>query len=158
MAEYHDTSSPLNQNISALVPSELSNPPSITKYLGVKDWYAMNFLSNCSGFFVPSAVDPSLLTSTKVNITCTSQSAGYIFYLDDILHGTLNPSVQDLASEMAFNVKNYNTGPWNGLWIAGIINSGLTFIAIPFTFSGTGRLNGYAFLTSWVSISLSQRQ
>jgi hypothetical protein len=68
-----------------------------------------------------------------------------------MLQADLNTGVQDLASGMAFNVKNYNTRPWHGLWITGIVNCGLAFINIPFTFAGTKR-NGYSFLVTWVCI------
>jgi len=129
----------------------VANPPSITRYLGVKDWYAMHYLSICSGFFQPSTINPALLTSTRVNVSCTRQVSGYTFSLSSILKTQLQLSVQELAAEVAANVKDYNTSSWVSLWYTGITTCFATILILPFTFSGTRRLNLNAFIVAGVS-------
>jgi hypothetical protein len=160
MVEYQNTSTSLHQNISTLVPSEVANPASITQYLGLKDWYTMHFFVICSGFFAPSAINPSLLTSARVNITCVRQSTGYTFSLSDILQADLKPGLRDLSKEVADNVKSYNTAPWVHLWITGISSCFLTILVLPWKFVGAaGRraLLPLSFLYSGACIYLSYR-
>jgi hypothetical protein len=136
LADYHDPASTLYANISALVPPDSNNPPSITQYLGVKDWYRMYYFEICSGFWAPSTSNPSLLTDNNINITCTRQVSGYVFSLSSILAMELKPGAQKLAAEVAANFKDQNTGPWSGLWYTGISNGFLALVALPYIFSG----------------------
>jgi hypothetical protein len=100
MEDFLDTTSPLHDNFTAQVPTAVTNPASITKYLGVKDWYTMNFYTNCSGFFAPSSSNPSLLTRIKVDVVCTKRAGSYTFSLGQILEGDLNPAVLQLENKV----------------------------------------------------------
>jgi len=154
LTDYHNPTSELGQNISDLVPSDVTNPPSITKYLGVQDWYSMHYLSVCSGFFVPSKTDSLFLTSREVNVTCNRQSSGYTFSLSHILRDELKPSVKSLAAEFEMKAKSYNTAPWINLWYAGIVFAFQELFVLPFTFSGKRRINMYTFTLALISALL----
>jgi hypothetical protein len=154
MDKYHNSSTPaLSENISSLLPPAVTNPPSLTQYLGVKDWYSMHYLRTCSGSFAVSTSNPSLLTPGKINITCTTQSAGHTFILNDLLRQGLNPNVQVLAEDIPQS--RYNTRPWYSMWQVGQVTGISAAIAIPFTWAGTRRLNGYCVLWSFVCRSFS---
>lgn len=137
------------------MPLHVTNPPSLTKYLGAKDWYSMHYLSICSGYFVPSVSDPSLLTSRKVNMTCNRQSSGYTFSLAKLLRNELKPSVKSLADQIGARAKSYDTAPWINLWYAGIVFAFLELLVLPFTFSGERRINMYTFILALVSFIIS---
>jgi len=138
-ADYHDLSSPLFHNISALVPSGISNPPSLTQYLGVKDWYTMHYLSNCSGFFAASTTNPSLLTATKINVTCERRGSDYTFALGATLQQDINRSIRALADEAASKAKNFSTGGPVTCLFTGLSTCFATLWSIPSTFSGRRR-------------------
>jgi hypothetical protein len=149
MKEYHNSSTPaLSENISSLLPPGVANPPSLTQYLGVKDWYSMHYLRTCSGFFTASSSNPSLLTAKKIRITCTTQSAGYTFILNDLLRRELHSSVQALADTIA--ASKYDTQPWYSLWQVGQVTGLAATISIPLTWAGTRRLNGICVMWSFV--------
>ena len=149
MNEYYNSSTPaLSENISSLLPPGVTHPPSLTQYIGVKDWYSMHYVRSCSGFFAVSSSNPSLLTPKKINITCTTQSAGYTFILNDLLRKGLNPSVQVLATDIPES--RYNTRPWYSMWQVGLVTGFSALIAIPFTWAGTRRMNGACVLWSFV--------
>lgn len=149
MNEYYNSSTPaLSENISSLLPPGVTHPASLTQYLGVKDWYSMHYLRNCSGFFAISSRNSSLLTSKKTNITCTTQAAGYTFILNDLLREELNPSVQALANDIP--EARYNTRPWYSVWQVGQVTGIMAVFAIPFTWAGIRRSNGYCTLWSFV--------
>ena len=151
MNEYYNPSTPAtSENISSLLPPGITYPSSLTQYLGVKDWYSMHYLRTCSGFFAVSSgsSSPSLLTPKKINITCTTQGAGYTFILNDLLRKELNPSVQALANDIP--ELRCNTRPWYSVWQVGQVTGIIAAIAIPFTWAGTRRLNGYCTLYSFV--------
>jgi hypothetical protein len=112
MSDYRNPSSELGKNITALVPPDVSNPPSITQYLGMKDRYLMHYLSVCEGYWAPDPTGTSP-TSTKVNITCTAQSSGYSFSLVTHVQNELDPIVQGLAGEVTAT-SSYCTAPWVG--------------------------------------------
>jgi hypothetical protein len=153
MSKYLNSSTlTLSENISSLLPAEVINPPSLTQYLGVKDWYSMHYIRNCSGFFATSGSNPSLLTPRKINITCTSQSTGYTFILNDILRDGLNPSVQALADEIPES--HYDTRPYYSLWQVGQVTSIVAATTIPSTWAGTRSRNGYCALWSLVCPSV----
>ena len=145
---YNSSITALSENISSLLPPGITHPPSLTQYLGVKDWYSMHYVRTCSGFFAVSSSNPSLLTPKKINITCTTQSAGYAFILNDQLQKGFNPSVQVLANDIPGSC--YNTRPWYSMWQVGMVTGISTLITIPFTWAGTRRLNGYCVLWSFV--------
>lgn len=155
MADYHALSSELGGNINDLVPANVTNLPSLTKYLGVKDWYSMNYLSICSGYFAPSVSDPSLLTSTKLNITCTRQPSGYTFSLAKLLRNELKPSVKSLADQIGVTTKSYDTAPWISFWYAGIVFTFLELLVLPFTIGGKSRIHMYTFILALVSFIIS---
>lgn len=154
--EYRHPNSLLGPEVLALIPanSNISGySPSITQYLGIKDWYTIHYLSICSGFYVPSESNPSLLTTSSVNVTCTRQRSGYTFWIADILRAGLKPSVQSLVEIDHFTIdtRSYNTAPWVNLWYAGIVFAFLEFFLLPFTFSGKRRLNMWAFIATLIS-------
>jgi hypothetical protein len=156
MNAYHNSSTAaLNANISALLPPDLTNVPSLTQYLGVKDWYSMHYLRTCSGFYAPSSSNPSLLTSTQINRTCKRQSPGYSFSVHDALQQELDPSVKAFAEDV--NTKSYSTMPWVGLWYIGIIAAGVVILLLPFTWEGVRRMNGYCALVSFVGFPFTFR-
>jgi hypothetical protein len=151
MNAYHNSSTAaLRANISALLPPDLTNIPSLTQYLGVKDWYSMHYLRTCSGFYAPSSSNPSLLTSTQINRTCKHQSPGYSFSVHDVLQQELDLSVKAIAEDV--NTKSYNTMPWVGLWCIGIIDAGFLILLLPYTWEGVRRMNGYCVLVSFVGL------
>jgi len=148
--EYKNSTPPaLSENIRSLVPPGVTNSPSLTKYLGIKDWYSMHYLRNCSGFFAVSISHPSVLTAKKINITCTVQHAGYTFVLKDLLRQDLDPSIQALADVIPES--SYNTQPWFALWQVGLVTGLAALITIPLTWAGTMRLNGPCVLWSFLS-------
>ncbi|PMD34519.1 hypothetical protein L207DRAFT_496293 [Hyaloscypha variabilis F] len=150
MSKYNNSSTPaLSENIGSLLPPGVTQPPSLTQYLGVRDWYSMHYLRTCSGFFTASSSNPSLLTPKKINITCTSQGAGYAFILNELLRNGLNPSVQALADDIPGS--RYNTRPWYSMWQVGQVTGISAFITIPYTWAGTRRVNGYCVLWSFLS-------
>jgi hypothetical protein len=108
----------------------------------------MYTLHTCSGFFAISSSNSSLLNPKKINITCTAQAAGYTFILNDLLREELNPSVQALADNIP--EVRYNTRPWYSVWQVGQVTGIMVAVAIPFTWAGTRRLNGYYVLWSLV--------
>lgn len=152
LAEYHDPTSAVGRDISALIPSEVMNPASITQYIGVKDWYSLHFLSVCSGFFAPCDSDSSILTSSQVNVTCARQASGYIFSLVDILRAGLKPNVMSLADNIDAKTATCHTAPWVNLWYAGIVFIVFGIVVLPLTFSGRRRINKYTSLLSLVSL------
>lgn len=156
LAEFHDSSSELGRNISALIPTDADTSVSITQYLGAKDWYTVHYLSICSGFFAPSKSDPSILTRSTVNVTCVRQSSGYTFSLAGILRDGLKPSVQSLVEGIDASTKSYHTAPWINLWYAGMVFAFLEAALLPFTFSGERRINMHSFFVSLVSTFHSQ--
>jgi hypothetical protein len=111
----------------------------------------MHYFSTCSGFFAPSTSNPSLLSATKINVTCVRQGSGYIFSLGSILQRDINPSILALADEAASKVKNVDTRAWIILWYTGISTCFLTLCGLPFSFSGRRRhVNLRNFITSGV--------
>lgn len=157
LANYHDPDSTLYANISALVPPDVTNPPSITQYLGVKDWYRMHYFTICSGFWAPSTSNPSLLTDNKINITCTRQISGYVFSLSSILTKELKPGVQKLAAEVAANFGDQNTSTWSSLWYAGIVNGFFALVVLPYLFRGkrgAWSCNHFIFTSLLVSLTM----
>jgi len=142
---YHDSSSSLHANITALIPSGSTNPPSITQYLGVHDWYTLHYFSNCSGFFAPSLTNPSILTSKMVNITCHRQFSGYHFSPHDVIQSTLLPGVSGIAETVS--TATYQTATWSSLWYAGIGNLAVASFELPWTF--TGRRSWLNFWIAW---------
>jgi hypothetical protein len=136
-------------NITSLTPSDLIDPPSITAYLGAKDWYTMHYLSICSGFWAPSTSDPSLLTSTKIKVVCTRQTSGYTFNLSQILASELLPNVQGLLADVP--ITSYKTNIWTNCWYTGIGNCVLACLCLPFAFSGKRRcVNEVALVQAFV--------
>jgi hypothetical protein len=106
-------------------------------YLGTKDWYTMHYFSICSGFWAPSTINPSLLTSTKINVLCTRQTSGHTFSLSQILASELLPSVRSLLADVP--TKSYNTSPWSNCWYIGIADCFVACMLLPFAFSGKRR-------------------
>lgn len=160
LSDFHQSNSTLQPAVEALVPSSLTNPTSITQYLGIKDWYSSHYLSTCSGSFQPSTTNPNVLTSNKINSTCVRRNAGYAFTISNILREELHPSVVGIADEVT--QASYYTASWIALWLIGIVAAVVEmFIFLPLTWYGTRRLNGYStlvsFVSSYSSCSLSNR-
>lgn len=152
MSQYQNrTTTTLSENINTLLPPGLINPPSLTQYLGVKDWYSMHYLRICSGFFAVSSSNSSLLTTKKINITCTSQPAGYTFNLNDLLRKGLNLGVQALADDIPES--RFDTEPYYAMWQVGQVTGIVALTMIPSTWAGTRRANGYCVLWSFVCAS-----
>jgi hypothetical protein len=86
---YNDPISPLYSAIISLVPTDITNPPSITRYLSIKDWYSMHYFSVCSGYYIPSGLNTSLLTSSTTNVICVRQWSGYNFSLQDTIYSNI---------------------------------------------------------------------
>jgi hypothetical protein len=128
---YHDPFAPLHTNITALVPSDLTNPFSKSKYLGACDWDRMHYLANCSGFYAPSLTNPPILTSEMVNITCTRQLSGYRFSPYEVIQSVLLPSVKGVVDEVS--MAKYETSNWISLWYAGIQNLSVVLIGLSMT-------------------------
>lgn len=149
MADYLNSTSPSRQNISTLLPHGITKPSSLTQYLGIKDWYSIHYLRNCSGYFAPDVDNPSRLSATKTNIVCTHQHTGYHFNLNNIIQRQLKPGVQELAGNIAAN--SYDTSPWVALWIMGIVFNGMVILLLPHTWGGVARINGYCSLVALVS-------
>jgi len=146
---YHDPAFPLHSNITALVPSGLTTPSSITRYLGAHDWYTIHYFTNCSGFYLPSPTNPSLLTTTKINSTCTRQVSGYTFKLHDAIQSQLLPNVNDLAEYVS--TAQHMTSTWSSLWYAGIGNGVIGGFTLPWNFKGKRPgLNWWAFCDAFV--------
>lgn len=151
MSQYQNSTTPaLSKNISSLLPPGISNPPSLTQYLGVKDWYSMHYLRTCSGFFAVSSTS-SPLTPKKINITCMNQPAGYTFILNDLLRKGLHPGVQALADEIPES--RIVTEPFYAMWQVGQVTGILALVSIPSTWAGTRRANGYCAVWSFVCAS-----
>ncbi|PMD13350.1 hypothetical protein NA56DRAFT_651812 [Hyaloscypha hepaticicola] len=150
LSDFHQSNSTLQPAVEALVPSSLTNPTSITQYLGIKDWYSSHYLSTCSGSFQPSTTNPNVLTSNKINSTCVRRNAGYAFTISNILREELHPSVVGIADEVT--QASYYTASWIALWLIGIVAAVVEmFIFLPLTWYGTRRLNGYSTLVSFIS-------
>jgi hypothetical protein len=145
LEDYSNVASLLHSNITSLVPSDVTHPPSITQYLGTRDWYTMHYFSNCSGFFAPSAINPSILTAQKINITCTRQASGYIFKPHDVIKSHLLPSVQSLADTVS--ASQYETSTWSSLWYSGIGNMVVTAFILFWMLSG--QRPGLSFWAFW---------
>jgi hypothetical protein len=92
----------------------------------------MHYLSNCSGFFAPSTSNRSLLSSNKINITCTRQISSYTFTPREVVASQLKQSVKALAGGL--NNDTYKTGVWVSLWYSGIGNCVLTSLLLPWNF------------------------
>jgi hypothetical protein len=150
LSDYYQSNSSLQTNVTSLIPPSVTNPTSITQYLGIKDWYSIHYLSTCSGFFQPSSENVNLLTSKKIDVVCVKQKPGYVFSISDTLRHELDPSVAAIADEVT--QASYYTASWVALWLAGIIAATAEmFILLPLTWHGTRRLNGYSTLVSFVS-------
>jgi len=154
LADYYQSNSTLHTNITALVPSFVTNPNSITQYLQIKDWYSIHYLSNCSGSFLRNSKNINLLTSIKTNIECTRRTSGYVFTLSDILRDQLDSSVVSLADEIT--QVSYYTAPWIALWSIGLITATLELFLLPLTWLGKRRLNGYSTLLAAISYTSFQ--
>jgi hypothetical protein len=150
-AEYKNLSSPLFQNISALVGSDSGHVPSITRDLGVKDWYEMHYLAVCSGFYGISAVYlPLRLTDERFDVECERQASGYTFSLRAILEDELGLSVRTLTNGVA-SEDEIGTKTWIGLWITGIVFCVLGIAVLPTSFNGWNRNSAFTSLFSGVS-------
>ncbi|CZR66976.1 uncharacterized protein PAC_16875 [Phialocephala subalpina] len=150
ISDYYQPNSTLHSNVTSLVPSSITNPTSITQYLGIKDWYSIHYLSTCSGFFRPDPKNDNLLTSQWTNVTCTKKNSGYVFTISDILRHELHTGVAAIADEVMQT--SYYTASWIALWYIGIVLAIVEmFIFLPLTWPGTRRLNGYSTLVSFVS-------
>ncbi len=149
LSDQYQSNFTLQPAIEALVPSSLTNPTSITQYIGIKDWYSLHYLSTCSGSFQLSTTNPNVLTSNKINITCVRRNAGYVFTISNILREELHPSVVGIADEVT--QASYYTMSWIALWLMGIIAAFVEmFVFLPLTWYGTRRLNGYSTVVSFV--------
>jgi len=149
--DYRNLSSPLFQNISALVGSDTGHVPSITKSLGVKDWYEMHYLAVCSGFYGISTVSlPLRLTNERFGVECERQAAGYTFSLRNILEQELEPSVKSLVEDVG---QEYETKTWIGLWATGIVFCFLAIVVLPTSFNGWNRNSAFTSLFSGVSFT-----
>lgn len=123
-------------------------------YLGAKDWYTMHYFSICSGFWAPSTNNPSLLTSTKINVLCTRQAADYTFSLSQILASELLPHGRNLLADVP--TKSYSTSTWSSCWYSGITYCFIACILLPFAFSGKRRrINDKVFVLAQVWSLLS---
>ncbi|PMD57410.1 uncharacterized protein K444DRAFT_665763 [Hyaloscypha bicolor E] len=127
---YHDPSSSLHDAVVSLIPSDVVNPPSITQYLNVKDWYIMHYFSVCSGYYIPSSSNPSVLTSSTTNITCVRRYSGYSFSLHDTITSTLSSEVIGLAEKMT--AQRWSTRTAISAWYTGVSNVFLSFVALSF--------------------------
>jgi len=136
LSAYHDPTSPFYDALVTLVPSNIVSPPSITQYLNAKDWYNMHYFSVCSGYYVPSSSNPSLLTSSKTNITCSRQSSGYNFSLQDTVLSTLRSEVKDLADGLTD--RRWTTQSASSAWYTGISHVFLCVVVLSFTVAGKG--------------------
>lgn len=132
LPDFYNTSSKLHNNITALVPPSVANPPSITQYLGIHDWYSIHYLSNCSGFFAPSTSNPAVLSSNKVNITCKRQISGYSYNPHEVVKSQIRQEVKGLADNL--DNDTYKTGVWISLWYSGIGNCVLVVFLLPWNF------------------------
>ena len=94
----------------------------------------MHYYSNCSGFYAPSITNPSILTSTKINVTCTRQVSGYTWNLHAVIHSTLHPSVQEIADTVS--TSKYQTSTSSSLWYTGLSNAVITLLELPWNFMG----------------------
>jgi len=150
LEDFHDAFSPLHANITSLIPSDITNPPSITRYLGACDWYTVHYFSNCSGFYAPSVDDPSILTSEMIDITCTRQYSGYNFNPHDVVESQLFPSVVEVAHSVS--TFQYMTGTWISLWYSGMSNCAITLFTLPWNFWGQRPgINRWAWWDSFIT-------
>jgi hypothetical protein len=135
-----------------LLPNETHNFPSITRYLGIKDWYSWSYLSVCSGHYALSKEDPALLSTSVSDITCSNQKLGYTFSLGDILRENIDATAEGILDRLPDNLtsKNYETQNWAGLWIISIVTAFFNFFLIPFAWSGKHRINLYIAFISLV--------
>ena len=130
----------------SLVPTNVSNPASITRYFGVKDWYSVHFLSSSSGYYIASTENPSLLTSKRSDVACSWQAK---FSIQSTLQEEPKESIRGLAS--------YDTSRDMGnvalinVWAAGIAICLAIIILLPFEFSGRSRHMCSRFFLSFVS-------
>lgn len=150
LSEFYQVNSTLHSNVTALVPSSITNPTSITQFLGIQDWYSIHYFSTCSGSFARSSENGGVQTSQKTNITCVKQTSGYSFTISDILRKELHPSVAAIADDVT-QAKQY-TAPWIILWYIGLISAIVEiFTFLPLTWCGTRRLNGYSTILCFIS-------
>ncbi|KAH8773325.1 hypothetical protein BGZ57DRAFT_1005308 [Hyaloscypha finlandica] len=127
---YHDHTSSLHDAVASLIPSDVANPPSITQYLNVKDWYSMHYFSVCSGYYIPSSSNPPVLSSSTTNITCVRRHSGYSFLLHDTIASTLPSEVIGLAEKMT--AQRWSTMTAISAWYTGVSNVFLSFVALSF--------------------------
>jgi hypothetical protein len=140
LSDYLETNSTLNLNVTALVPPTVTDPASVSQYLGIKDWYSIHYLSTCSGYWERNA--DGLVNSKRVNITCVPQSSGYSYKISDVLRQGLHPSVLGIADEVT-QATEY-TAPWIALLYVGLILAILEmFVVLPLAWSGKMRVNQY---------------
>jgi hypothetical protein len=158
LTAFYNPTSPLHNAVRALVPSDALvgvtvAPPSITRYLNAKDWYSMHYFSVCSGYYVPSTSNPSLLTSSKTNITCSRQWSGYNFSLHDTVLSTLRPEVKDLADGLTD--RRWPTQSASSAWYTGMSNVFLCCVVLSFTVAGKSGWWSETIVMSFVSSSFT---
>jgi hypothetical protein len=141
LAAYRDPSSPLHDAIVSLVPSDLVNPPSITRYLNVKDWYSMHFYYVCSGHYVTSSSNHSLITWSRTNVTCSRQPSGYNFSLQDTVMSALFPELKSLADGLTD--RRWKTQSASNAWYTGISNVFLCVVVLSITLAGKAGIRGW---------------
>ena len=109
----------------------------------------MHYFSVCSGSYVLSNSNPSLLTSTKTNISCSRQWSGYNFSLHDTVLSTLHSEVRGLASGLTD--WRWSTQSQSSAWYTGMSNVFLCFVVLSFKVAGKSGWWSETIVMSFVS-------
>jgi hypothetical protein len=91
----------------------------------------MHYFSVCSGYYIPSSSNHSVLSSSTTNITCVRRYSGYNFSLHDTVASTLPSEVISLAEKMT--AQRWSTMTAINAWYTGVSNVFLSFVALSFT-------------------------
>jgi uncharacterized membrane protein YozB (DUF420 family) len=139
----------LAARIKGLVPQEAQNGASVTRYLGIPDWYSLYHFYTCRGWY---AVDPvsGLLTDTKTSSFCERRPQSYVFTLRDTLAAELHPTVVELADDLPSGLRSLNAKVPTAFLIIGIIFTAFNLVILPQAVTGRIRINRLALLVSCV--------
>jgi hypothetical protein len=137
----------LAARIKGLVPQEAQNGASVTRYLGIPDWYSLYHFYTCRGWY---AVDPvsGLLTDTKTSSFCERRPQSYVFTLRDTLAAELHPAVVELADDLPSDLRSLNAKVPAAFLIIGIIFTAFNLVILPQAVSGRIRITRLSVLAS----------
>lgn len=144
MYENDQDKSELAQHIRNLVPANLKSPVSITKYLGLHDWYTVTYFWLCQGAY-RVAIDKEghpVRTNTMLTSSCRFRplARNHTFSLRDEVQSGLNPAVSGLLDNIPSTNFDVDATAW--IWMSGFICVALIVILLPLAFQRTKALGG----------------